>query len=111
MSRIPESDLQRLKEEVSVHRLVEGSGVELRKAGKDWLGRCRFNDDAEASLVVSPGNNLWHCFGCQIGGGPIDWVMKRRGVSYRHAVELLKADASLSAADAAAGSAADAVPI
>jgi DNA primase len=92
MPRIPEPELQRLREEVSVQRLVEAGGVELKKAGKDWLGRCPWHDDREASLVVSPAKNLWHCFGCQIGGGPIDWVMKQRGVSFRHAVELLKAD-------------------
>jgi len=92
MARIPETELERLKNEVSVERLVEASGVALKKAGKDWLGRCPFHDDGEPSLVVSPGKNLWHCFGCQIGGGPLDWIMKTRGVSFRHAVELLKAD-------------------
>lgn len=102
MARIPEAEVERLKDEVSVQRLVEASGVELKKAGKDWLGRCQFHDDREASLVVSPAKNLWHCFGCQIGGGPIDWVMKSRGVSFRHAVELLKADPS-SVASAASG--------
>lgn len=95
MARIPETELQRLKEGIPVQRLVEAGGVVLKKAGKDWLGRCPFHEDADASLVVSPGKNLWHCFGCQIGGGPIDWVIKHRGVSFRHAVELLKADASL----------------
>ncbi len=95
MPRIPDTEIERLKNEVSVERLVEASGVELKKAGKDMLGRCPFHDDAEASLVVTPAKNLWHCFGCQIGGGPIDWVMKSRGVSFRHAVELLKADPSL----------------
>lgn len=92
MPRIPDQDLQRLKEEVSVARLVEASGVALKKAGKDQIGRCPFHDDREASLVVSGPKNLWHCFGCQIGGGPIDWVMKARGVSFRHAVELLRAE-------------------
>ena len=100
MPRIPDTELERLKNEVSVERLVEASGVELKKAGKDMLGRCPFHDDAEASLVVTPGKNLWHCFGCQVGGGPIDWVMKSRGVSFRHAVELLKADPSLAAGQA-----------
>ena len=104
MARIPEPELQRLKDEVSVQRLVEAAGVELKKAGKDWLGRCPFHQpDTEPSLVVTPGKNLWHCFGCQIGGGPIDWVMKSRGVSFRHAVELLKADAGMGASSSAAG--------
>jgi DNA primase catalytic core len=105
MARIPEAEIERLKDEVSVQRLVEVSGVALKKAGKDWLGRCQFHDDREASLVVSPAKNLWHCFGCQIGGGPIDWVMKSRGVSFRHAVELLKADPSSAASAAAPGAA------
>ena len=103
MPRIPDNEIERLKNEVSVERLVEASGVELKKAGKDMLGRCPFHDDAEASLVVTPTKNLWHCFGCQVGGGPIDWVMKSRGVSFRHAVELLKADASLAASTVAPG--------
>jgi len=93
MARIPETEIERLKEAVPVERLVEASGIELKKGGKDLLGRCPFHEDATASLVVTPGKNLWHCFGCGIGGGPIDWVMKRQGVSFRHAVELLRADA------------------
>ena len=93
MARIPESEIERLKETVPVARLVEASGIELKKGGKDLLGRCPFHVDATASLVVTPAKNLWHCFGCGVGGGPIDWVMKRQGVSFRHAVELLRADA------------------
>ena len=90
MARIPTEELERLKAEIAVERLVEASGVELKPAGKDLLGRCPFHDDREASLVVTPAKNLWHCFSCQIGGGPIDWVMKERRVSFRHAVEWLR---------------------
>jgi DNA primase catalytic core len=90
MARIPEAELERLKSEISVERLVEAAGVALKRAGKDLLGRCPFHDDREASLVVTPGKNLWHCFGCQTGGGPIDWVMRSQGVSFRHAVEILR---------------------
>jgi DNA primase len=103
MARIPESDLERLKEEVSVQRLIEASGVVLKKGGKDFTGICPFHADATASLVVTPHKNLWHCFGCQMGGGPIDWVMKLRGVSFRHAVELLKQDISGGGVSAVAG--------
>ena len=90
MARIPQAEIDRIQQEVSVERLVEGTGIELKKAGRDLMGKCPFHDDREASLVVTPAKNLWHCFGCQIGGGPIDWVMKRNGVSFRHAVELLR---------------------
>lgn len=91
MARIPEHELERLKADVSVQRLVEARGVALARQGADWIGRCPFHDDKTPSLVVSPAKNLWHCLGaCQIGGGPIDWVMKAEGVSFRHAVELLR---------------------
>ncbi len=91
MTRIPDAELSRLKAEVSVQRLVEGCGVELRSQGKDLVGCCPFHDDDSPSLVVTPAKNLWHCLGaCQRGGGPIDWVMTAQGVSFRHAVELLR---------------------
>ena len=90
MARIPEAEIERLKNEVSVERLVEASGIELKKTGKDLLGRCPFHEDDTASLVITPAKNLWHCFGCGIGGGPIDWMIKKNGVSFRHAVELLR---------------------
>jgi hypothetical protein len=90
MARIPEIEVERLKSEIAVERLVEVSGVALKRSGKDLLGTCPFHEDGTPSLVVTPAKNLWHCFSCQIGGGPVDWIMKTRGVSFRHAVELLK---------------------
>ena len=90
MARIPENEIERLKNEVSVERLIESSGIELKKTGKDLVGKCPFHEDDTASLVVTPAKNLWHCFGCGAAGGPIDWVIKKNGVSFRHAVELLR---------------------
>jgi DNA primase catalytic core len=93
MARIPEDEIERLKREVSLERLVKAAGIELRRHGADLLGLCPFHDDREPSLVITPGKNLWHCLGvCQTGGSVIDWVMRTKGVSFRHAVELLKAD-------------------
>jgi DNA primase catalytic core len=93
MARIPEQTIERLKQEISLVRLVESQGITLKKHGKDYLGLCPFHDDKEPSLVISPEKNLWHCLGvCQTGGSVIDWVMKAEGVSFRHAVELLLAD-------------------
>jgi len=91
MARIPDSELERLKSEVSVQRLVEASGIELKKSGRDWIARCPYHaGDDTPSLVVTPAKNLWHCFGCGAAGGPIDWVMKLRAISFRHAVEQLR---------------------
>jgi DNA primase catalytic core len=90
MARIPDAELERLKAEVSVERLVEASGIALVKSGKDRLGKCPFHEDREASLAVTPEKNLFHCFGCGAAGGPIDWVMRTEHISFRHAAELLR---------------------
>ncbi|RPJ57831.1 MAG: toprim domain-containing protein [Acidobacteria bacterium] len=91
MARIADEELERIKREISIERLVESSGIELRRRGADLIGLCPFHDDGEPSLVVSPQKNLWHCLGaCRTGGSVIDWVMKAQGVSFRHAVELLR---------------------
>ncbi|BDU74902.1 DNA primase [Mesoterricola silvestris] len=100
MARIPDEELERLKVEVSVERLVEASGIVLTKTGKDRTGKCPFHEESEGSLIVTPGKNLWHCFGCGVGGGPVDWVMKTQGISFRHAVELLRADLSMAPVEA-----------
>ena len=93
MARIPDEVIERLKQEVPIQRLVEARGIQLKRYGADLLGLCPFHEDHDPSLVVSPKNNLWHCLGaCQTGGSVIDWVMKCQGVSFRHAVELLRAD-------------------
>jgi DNA primase len=91
MAMIPEAEVERLKGEVSLERLVEAAGVVLRRQGRDLVGCCPFHEDRTPSLVVSPEKNLWHCLGaCQAGGSVIDWVMRSEGVSFRHAAELLR---------------------
>src|SRR5277367_2387873 len=93
MPRIPDDVIERLKREVSLERLAEARGIELQRHGADLIGRCPFHDDKTPSLVISPKKNLWHCLGaCNAGGTAIDWVMRAQGVSFRHAVELLKED-------------------
>jgi DNA primase catalytic core len=93
MARIPETEIERLKREVSLERLAEARGIQLKRHGADLIGLCPFHDDHQPSLVISPKKNLWHCLGaCRAGGSVIDWVMKAEGVSFRHAVELLRAD-------------------
>ena len=91
MARISDQELTRIKQAVSLARLAENRGVVLKPHGNDLIGLCPFHEDREPSLIISPHKNLWHCLGaCQAGGSVIDWVMKAEGVSFRHAVELLR---------------------
>ncbi|MBL8913652.1 MAG: toprim domain-containing protein, partial [Archangium sp.] len=97
MARVSDEELERLKREVSLERLVTARGVELVKRGADLVGRCPFHEDKTPSLVVTPAKNLWHCLGaCRTGGSVVDWVMRAEGVNFRHAVELLREGVELS---------------
>src|SRR5208283_2553391 len=93
MARIPDEEIERLKKEIAIERLVTGFGVELKRHGANLVGRCPFHDDRTPSLIVTPETNLWRCMGkCNAGGSTIDWVMRTRGVGFRHAAELLRAE-------------------
>ncbi|MBD5778287.1 toprim domain-containing protein [Pelagicoccus sp. NFK12] len=91
MPRIPEEELERLKREVDLATLVRSKNIELKPHGsKDLIGKCPFHDDDSPSFVVTPSKNLFHCMGCGAAGSVVDFVMRSDGVSFRHAVELLR---------------------
>jgi len=91
MPKIPESEIERLKQETDLVALIAASGVQLKKKGSNWIGLCPFHDDHDPSLVVTPSNGLWNCLGaCQAGGDAFSWVMKRDQVAFRKAYEILR---------------------
>ncbi|GAB3416169.1 CHC2 zinc finger domain-containing protein [Massilia agilis] len=90
-----ERELERLKSEVSLLRLLEAAGLELVKQGKDYACPCPFHEEATASLIVTPSTNLFHCFGCAAAGWPVDWLMKFDKLSFRAAVERLRSELGL----------------
>lgn len=92
MPRIPPADLERLKKNTDLAELVRSRGIELKKHGsRDLAGKCPFHKEDTASFIVTPGKNLFHCFGCGAKGGPIDFVMKKDGLDFRGAVDVLLA--------------------
>lgn len=101
MARFADEVIERIKAEVSLVRLAESQGHQLTKHGKDLALCCPFHADKTPSCIISQASNLFNCFGCGAGGSVIDWVMKTQGVSFRHAVELLKNDAAQGCANVA----------
>ena len=95
MARIPDDTINRIKQDISLLRLVESQGYEVTRQGKDSVVRCPFHDDKTPSCIISPKTNLFNCFGCETGGSVIDWVMKTQGVSFRFACEILQKDLGL----------------
>lgn len=90
MPLTPPSVIEQLKKETELARLVASYGISLKRAGKDLVGRCPFHKDDTPSFVVTPGKNLWHCFGCGAGGDVIEFVMQKEGLDFPAAVERLQ---------------------
>jgi hypothetical protein len=91
MARVRKEEIEQLRAEISLERLAVSCGVVLEKRGPDLVGQCPFHDDGGRSLRVTRETNLWRCEAdCGTGGDVIAWVMKREGVSLKHAVELLR---------------------
>ncbi len=92
MPRIPQPDLDRIKQGVPLVDLAAERGVALSGQGTNLIGRCPFHDDRTPSLVIDPVQNLWHCLGaCQQGGDAIRWVEVAEGVGFVEAVARLRA--------------------
>lgn len=92
--RTHDDELERIKREVDLVALIQESGIVLGRVGIELMGRCLWHGpDTTPSLSVNTNKTvpLWRCFGCGVGGTCIDWVMKRDGISFRHAKELLAA--------------------
>jgi DNA primase catalytic core len=93
MPYVPQDVKERIKREVSIQRLAEARGIKLTRSGKELIGLCPFHDDRNPSLNIDPAKNVWSCKGaCGEGGDVILWVMRAEGVSFHHALELLKRD-------------------
>ena len=54
MARIPDNEIERLKQEISLQRVAEYAGIALKRHGADLLGLCPFHDDKTPSLVITP---------------------------------------------------------
>lgn len=54
MARIPNDQLLRIKEEISLLRLVESQGYQVTKQGKDYAIVCPFHPDKTPSCIISP---------------------------------------------------------
>ena len=74
-----------------------GKHLELRRAGRGYVGRCPWHDDRRPSLQVNPDRQTWKCWVCDIGGDVFSFVMKREGCDFREALQMLADRAGISA--------------
>lgn len=63
--------------------------VKLEKQGKNYKGLCPFHNEDTPSFVVSPDKNIAHCFGCNGGGNPVNFLMQIENIDFSEAVRRL----------------------
>jgi len=85
---IDNASIEALKNSIDIVDVV-GSYVELKKAGANYKANCPFHGEKTPSFVVSPSKQIYHCFGCGVGGDAIKFVMELEKLSYPEAIEKL----------------------
>ena len=74
---------------------IVGETVKLSRKGNRYWGLCPFHAEKTPSFSVTPERNMFYCFGCHAGGDIFSFVMKRDGVDFKEALEILAARAGI----------------
>ena len=71
--------------------------IHLKRSGRNYFGLCPFHNEKSPSFSVSPDKQIFHCFGCGVGGNVISFISKIEGIGFKEAIEVLaeKADIQL----------------
>lgn len=85
---IPAETIEEIKNKADIVSIIS-SYVPLKKKGRNYLGLCPFHQEKTPSFTVSPEKDLWHCFGCGVGGNVLSFVMKIENLSFVESIKLL----------------------
>jgi DNA primase len=93
--RIPPEKIDEVRNATDIVETI-GAYVRLKKRGKNFVGLCPFHAEKTPSFNVSPERQMYHCFGCGVGGNVITFVMEHEKVSFVEAVRTLADRAGIS---------------
>ncbi|MCP4160846.1 MAG: DNA primase, partial [Deltaproteobacteria bacterium] len=85
---IPETVIQEIKDKIDIVDLVS-EYVTLKPKGGQYWGLCPFHNEKTPSFSVTPEKGICWCFGCQKGGGAINFIMEIEKFGFVDAVKLL----------------------
>ena len=74
---------------------VVGRYVQLKKSGGRYFGLCPFHNEKTGSFCVTPERQMFHCFGCGVGGGVLTFIMHAEGLSFPDAVQFMAAQVGM----------------
>lgn len=85
-----------IKQNVPILSVIERySGVSLNKRGRDFIGLCPFHTEKTPSFTVTPGKNMFYCFGCGAGGDAAAFVSQLHGLKPIEAARVIANDFGL----------------
>ena len=85
---VPNEIVDEILDKTDIVELLS-SYVELKKSGQNFKARCPFHDEKTPSFMVSPAKQIFHCFGCGIGGNAISFLIKYEKMEFPEALKTL----------------------
>ena len=86
--RYSESLIEEVRERNDIVDVISGY-VQLKKKGSTYFGLCPFHNEKSPSFSVSESKQIFHCFGCGVGGDVIHFVSKIENLDFKQAIEAL----------------------
>ena len=83
---IDDASVEQLKNSIDIVEIISNY-IEVKKAGANFKANCPFHGEKTPSFVISPAKQIYHCFGCGVGGDAIKFVMEYEKLNYPESLE------------------------
>ena len=93
--RYPEELIEEIRMKNDIVEVISGY-VRMQKKGSSYFGLCPFHNEKSPSFSVSPGKQMYYCFGCGAGGNVITFLMEYENATFQEAVKMLADRAGVS---------------
>ena len=94
MARYSEEIIEQVRQNNDVVDVIS-QYVHLTRKGRNYFGLCPFHNEKSPSFSVSPDRQIFHCFGCGVGGNVYTFLMKIEGITFKESLEQLAERANI----------------